>query len=136
VEHDDTNDVLAVAACLRDAVRSKDASVALSLMTDDVILMGPVGPPIVGHEAVRATLFVARWRQDVETTVNDVSVEMLGRTAIVLTSSSATASLMVGSGPLPSITIRGRTISVFRHQVDGWKLARWINLMEKAQEQP
>jgi hypothetical protein len=43
---------------------------------------------------------------------------------------------MVGSGPLPSITIRGRTISVFRHQVDGWKLARWINLMEKAQEQP
>jgi ketosteroid isomerase-like protein len=133
---DDTNDVLAVAACLRDAVRSKDTSVALSLMTDDVIFMGPVGPPIVGHQAVHATLFVARWSQDVEETVDNVSVEVLGRTAIVIRSSSATASLTVGRAPLPSITMAGRTISVFRRQVDGWKLARWLNLMEKAQEQP
>jgi ketosteroid isomerase-like protein len=83
VEHDDTNDILAVAACLRDAARLKDASVARSLMTDDAILMGPIGPPIVGHEAVRRHAFGARWRQDVEETVNDVSVEVLGRTAIV-----------------------------------------------------
>lgn len=137
MEHDDNDDVLAVAACLRDAVRLKDVSVALSLMTDDVILMGPAGPPIVGHEAVRDALFVpARWRQDGEETVNDVSVEVLGRTAIVVRNNSATASLTVGRGPLPSITMTGRTIAVFRRQVDGWKLARWLNLMEKAQGQP
>ena len=136
VAHDDTDDVMAVAACLRDAVRVKDVSVALSLMTDDVILMGPAGPPIVGHDAVRDALFVpARWRQDVEETVSDVSVEVLGRVAIVVRNTSATATLIVGHCPLPSITMRGRTIAVFRRQVDGWKLARWLNLMEKAQEQ-
>jgi ketosteroid isomerase-like protein len=98
--------------------------------------MSAVSPPIVGHEAARATLFTARWRQDVEATVNDVSVEVLGRTAIVITSGSAIASLTVGGGPLPSITMTGRTISVFRRQLDGLKLARLLNLVEKAQEQP
>jgi len=136
VEHDDTNDVLAVAACLRDAIRLKDVAVALSLMTDDVVLIGPAGPPIVGHDAVRDALFVpARWRQEVEETVVDVSVEVLGRTAIVVRSISATATLTIGRGALPAITMVGRTISVFRRQVDGWKLARWLNLMEKAQEE-
>jgi ketosteroid isomerase-like protein len=136
MERDDSGDVLAVAACLRDAVRSKDVSVALSLMTDDVIIMGPAGPPLVGHEAVRNALFVpARWRQDVEETVNDISVEVLGRIAIVMRNGCATGSLTIGRASLPAITMSGRTISVFRRQVDGWKLARWLNLMEKAQEQ-
>ena len=34
--------------------------------------------------------------------------------------------------PLPMFTVSGRTISVFRRQVDGWKLARLISLMAKA----
>jgi ketosteroid isomerase-like protein len=60
---------------------------------------------------------------------------VLGRTAIVVRSISATATLTIGRGALPAITMVGRTISVFRRQVDGWKLARWLNLMEKAQEE-
>ena len=39
-------------------------------------------------------------------------------------------------GHVRAISMTGRTISVYRRQVDGWKLARWLNLMEKAHEQP
>jgi len=101
-------------------------------MTDDVILMGPAGPPIVGHEEVRKALFVpARWRQDVEETVNDVSVEVLGRMAILVRNSSATASLTIGRGSLPAISMTGRTVSVYRRQVDGWKLGLAMSLKRK-----
>jgi ketosteroid isomerase-like protein len=101
-----------------------------------VILIGPAGPPIVGKDAVRDALFVpSRWRQDVEETDSDVSVEVLGQIAIVTRNSSVVAALTVGHRALPAITMTGRTISVFRRQVDGWKLARWLNLMQKSQKQ-
>jgi ketosteroid isomerase-like protein len=131
----DSDDVLAVAACLRDAVRLKDVSVALSLMTEDVVLIGPIGPAIVGRDAVRDALFgPVRWKQDVEETVGEPSVEIVGGIAIVLRESFATATLTVGRSALPSVSMRGRTIAVFRKQVDGWKLARWLNLMQKVRE--
>ena len=128
----DSDDVLAVAACLGDAVRSKDAPVALSLMTDDVVFMFSFGPPIVGRDGVRDALFgPARWKQDVEETIGEVSVEIVGGIAIVTRESSATATVTVGRSALPSLSVKGRTIAVFRRQVDGWKLARWLNLMQK-----
>lgn len=134
--HNHDTDVLAVDACLRDAIRLKDVGVALSLMTEDVVLVGPAGPPIAGRDAVRDALFVSpRWKQDVEEIVNGVSVEVLGETAIIVRDSSVTATATFGLGALPSVRLTGRTISVFRHQLDGWKLARSLSLMRKTLEQ-
>jgi len=62
------SDVLAVAACLREALRQKDVPVALSLMTDDVVFVGSVGPPIAGLDSVRAAL-----------SSNPVTLEVRGR---------------------------------------------------------
>ena len=134
--HDHDDDVLAADACLRDAIRLKDVGVALSLMTEDVVLVGPAGPPITGRDAVRDALFVSpQWKQDVEEIVNDVSVEVLHETAIVVRNFSVTATAIFGGGALPPVRLTGRTISVVRHQLDGWKLARLLSLMRKTPEQ-
>src|SRR5262245_24785234 len=113
-------------------MRVKDESVALSLMTDDVVLVGPIGPPIVGRDAVRGAFFPrAGWKEEFEETVTSLSVEVLGEIAIVVREASATATLTIAGGTLPPFSMSGRTILVFRKQVDGWKLARWLNLMQK-----
>src|SRR5262249_62367864 len=103
-----------------------------SHMTSAAALVAPAGPPIAGRDAVRDALFgPRRWKHYVEEIVDDVSVEVLGETAIVVRNSSVTATATFGRSALPSVTFRGRTISVFRHQLDGWKLARSLNVMRK-----
>jgi uncharacterized protein (TIGR02246 family) len=42
------DDIRAVVSCLEEAIRQKDVAVVLSLMTDDVVLVGPVGKPVAG----------------------------------------------------------------------------------------
>lgn len=126
----DRDDVLAVSACLREAIRAKDVAVAVSLTTDDVLLVGLAGPPVVGRDAARAALSVKpRLGYDVQETTTDITVEVLGDTAIVTRSASVRPTRERGA--LPLIEMHGRIISVFRRQVDGWKLARWLNLLAK-----
>jgi len=106
-------------------------------MTEDVVLIGPAGPPIVGHDAVRDALFVpARWRQDVEETVTDVSVEVLGRTAIVVRSISATASLTTRARLSPGNydDRAAQSVCFVAKWTAGSSRGGW-NLMEKAQEE-
>jgi ketosteroid isomerase-like protein len=127
--HDDcAPDVLAVAACLREAFRLKDLPVILSLMTDDVVIVPPLGVPVVGLDAVR-TAFASNplpWKYNVEDFTRDVSVEVLGNVAIV---SGNRVTVFTPENPVvPSVTMEGRTIAVYRRQVNGWKLARFVSL--------
>jgi uncharacterized protein (TIGR02246 family) len=126
---DSTTDILAVAACLKEALRQKDVAVALSLMTDDVVVVPPVGPPISGLDAVRAALSSnpLPWTYSVEDTTQNVMVEVLGNLAIV-TGEKRTV-VAPESKALPTVTMQGRVIAIYRRQVDGWKLARYISLV-------
>jgi ketosteroid isomerase-like protein len=128
--HDDTmDDVLAVAACLKEAMRQKDVPVALSLMTDDVVIVPLHGVPLVGLDAVRAALDSRPlpWKYEVADTTQDVTVEALGNVALVTSERLTVAAPEIRS--LPTVTLQGRVISIFRRQVDGWKLARYVSLM-------
>jgi uncharacterized protein (TIGR02246 family) len=132
----DAADVAAVAACLRDAMQRRDVAVALSLMTDDIVIVPPVGPPVVGLDAIRAALTAEptfNWLKieyDVEHAFGDLTVEVLGDVAVVASNDSGVVTPR--DKAFPTITMRGRVINVFRRRVDGWRLARSINLMTLA----
>jgi ketosteroid isomerase-like protein len=129
---DSTMDILAVAACLREAFRQKDVPVALSLMTDDVVMVPPLGAPVVGLDAVRTALTSnpLPWKCEIDDTIFDVTVEVLGHTAIF---SGNKVTVTTPQNPaVPALTMQGRVIAIYRRQVDGWKLARYVSLMAPA----
>jgi uncharacterized protein (TIGR02246 family) len=128
----DAADVAAIVACLRDAMQRKDLAVALSLMTDDIVVVPPVGPSIAGLDAVRALTAEPRlsWFKlelDVEHAFGDATVEILGEVAVVMSNDSTVVTAR--DDTFPSVRMSGRVINVFRRRVDGWRLARSVNLM-------
>jgi ketosteroid isomerase-like protein len=127
---DTASDVLAAVGCLDHAIREKDVDVVLSLMTDDVVIVPALGEPLVGHDAVRATLSAKvplPWKFEVDDLTEDRSVEFLGNVAVVTGTRSTV--ITQENSIRPVVAFRGRTISIYRHQVDGWKLARYLSLM-------
>ena len=127
------DDIRAAASCLKEALRQKDVAVALSLMTDDVVIVGGVGAPVAGHDAVRKLLSTELpWNYTADELPVDSTVEMLGDMAIIVSNGLAVVKPEDPTLSLPMFTVSGRTISVFRRQVDGWKLARLISLLAKA----
>jgi ketosteroid isomerase-like protein len=66
----------------------------------------------------------------VERAFGDLTVEVLGDVAVVASNDSGVVTPR--DKAFPTITMRGRVINVFRRRVDGWRLARSINLMTLA----
>ena len=95
-----------------------------------------MGPPVVGLDAVRAALTAEptinwfKYEYDVEHAFGDFTVEVLGDFAVVASNDSHV--VMSRNKAFPTVTMRGRVINVFRRRVDGWRLARSINLMTLA----
>jgi ketosteroid isomerase-like protein len=87
----DEEDVAAVLACLRDAVQRKDVAVVLSLMTEDVVYLPPLGagPPLVGIDTVRAALIAEprfgwlKYDYGVDRAFGEVRIEVLSDVAMV-----------------------------------------------------
>ena len=74
------------AAGVRIAEKSGEINpVALSLMTDDIVMVPLDGAPVVGLGAVRALLCLnpLPWKYHVEETTENVTVEVLGNVAVV-----------------------------------------------------
>jgi uncharacterized protein (TIGR02246 family) len=105
-----------------------DLDAVLSTMTDDVVLLGAAGPPVVGREAVRQMYsdLVGKFRMENTATSADFTVDVVGNVAVVSGKDSAKMTPVDGS---PTVLLSGPAVSVFRRVNGTWKLARSLNLM-------
>ena len=110
------------------ASKAKDTSTLVSLCTDDCVMLPPGEDPIVGKEAIRASLEQdVNQEEDYRITeyVHDFAeVRVLGEWAFEWGTFSAAAEPLDGGAHIRS---SGKILRVLRQQPDGtWKVARSI----------
>jgi len=106
------------------AVRAKDVERLMEYLTDDVVMMHPNRPAVVGKEANRADLVAAFGKFSVEQTAVSDEVIVAGEWAF--DRSRATTTLTPVSGG-ERVRVRSKTITILRRQANGaWKIARVI----------
>ncbi|PYT03613.1 MAG: hypothetical protein DMF60_17810 [Acidobacteria bacterium] len=128
VNDDVRAEIEAFVAASQSVLARKDFDAAVSMMTDDVVLLTSTGAPVVGRESVRhlyAGMF-GKFSVQHAASSADFSVEVLGDVALVSGNDSAIATPIDGG---PPIALRGPAVSVFRRMDGTWKLARSLNLM-------
>jgi ketosteroid isomerase-like protein len=117
---------MAMANCLADAFRQKDLSQLLDMMTDDVVLLSASGPPTVGRDSAKKLCTDLFGRFDIRQHV-DFSVQVvvgIENAASIHGAYVLTLTPLDGGAP---VTMRGRLVTVLRHQNGAWKLARGVN---------
>src|ERR1700736_4833508 len=96
------NDVDAVHAVQKElghAFMQKDLDTAVSLMTADVTLLGPKGPPVVGQEAVGKLYANLFDKFNVTVLRADCTVEIVGEAAVVVGNETITLVPVRGGRP-------------------------------------
>jgi len=113
------------------AVRAKDVDALMEYLTDDIVMMHPNRPAVIGRDANRADLVAAFDKCSVEQTVETDEVVVAGEWAF--DRSRATTILTPVSGGVP-VTARSKTITILRRHPDGpWKIARVIGNPDPAE---
>ena len=116
-------------AAARSARTRNDIDAMLSMMTDDVVLLGAMGEAVIGREAVRKMYSaLPRW-VSVESlgSSGDRSVQIVGTFALV--SGTQSALVMGAYGSDSPMKVMGPCVHVLRREGGQWKLARTLILM-------
>ena len=109
-------------------VRAKDVERLMGYLTDDVVMLHPNRPAIVGKEANRADLVAAFGRFSVEQTAESDEVIVAGKWAFDRSRATTTLTPVAGG---ERVTVRSKTITILRRQADGaWKIARVIGNLD------
>jgi len=109
-------------------VRAKDVDRLMEYLTDEVVMMHPNRPAVVGKEANCADLVAAFSKFSVEQTAETDEVIIAGEWAF--DRSRATTTLLPVSGG-ERVTVRSKTITILRRCEDGaWKIARVIGNLD------
>ena len=98
-----------------------DVDGVMACCSDDVVMMPPNGPVVVGAEAVRAWLaeFLEQFTAELSTTTEDLVVE--GDLAYARRSFAWTLTPKAGGEP---ITDHGKTVLIYKREAGGtWKAA-------------
>ena len=110
------------------AVRAKDVDRLLCLLTDDIVMMHPNRPPIVGLAANRADLQAAFARFQVDQEVVSEEIVVAGEWAFDRSRSTTTVTPVSGDAP---VTVWSKAITILRRQADGsWRIARVIGNLD------
>jgi len=105
-------------------VRAKDVDRLVGYLTDDVVMIHPNRPAVIGKEANRADLIAAFGKFSVEQTAESDEVVVAGEWAFDRSRATTTLTPVAGGAP---VTVRSKTITILRRGGDGsWKIARVI----------
>jgi len=100
----------------------------MSLLADDIVMMHPNRPAVIGLAANRADLLAAFEKFHVDQSV--VSDEIVATGEWAFDRSRATTTLTPVAGGTP-VTVRSKAITILRRQADGsWKIARVIGNLD------
>ncbi len=108
------------------AVRSKDISKLVSMVTDDAVFLPPGLPAVRGKPAVEAMFgrFFPQFRNVEQTAVTE-EIVVAGNWAFLWGTETF---ILVPQGGAAPIQMQGKGMSILRRQADGsWKFARGIN---------
>lgn len=114
------------------AVKAKDVDRLISLLTDDIVMMHPNRPAIIGLAANRADLIAAFERFQVDQTVVSDEVVVAGDWAFDRSRATTMLTPLAGGAP---VTVLSKAITILRRQLDGsWKIARVIGNLDHPAE--
>jgi len=108
------------------AVRAKNVSKLMSMVTEDVVFLPPGFPPIRGKQAVEAMYqrFFPQFASIEQQAVSE-EVEVMGEWAFAW---GIESTVLVPLGGAQPIHMHGKGLSILKRQPDGsWKCARAIN---------
>jgi uncharacterized protein (TIGR02246 family) len=124
MENDAIREIIQVRDAWIAAVKAKDINRLISLLTDDIIMMHPNRPAVMGKDANRTDLLAALEKFNIDQTV--VSDEVAVAEEWAFDRSRATTTLTPVSGG-NAITVRSKSVTILRRQADGsWRIARVI----------
>jgi ketosteroid isomerase-like protein len=130
-DQDAVREIIEVRDAWTAAVRAKDVERLVSLLTDDIVMMHPNRPAVIGLAANRADLLAAFARFQVDQTVVSDEIAVAGEWAF--DRSRATTTLTPVSGG--TVTVHSKAITILRRQADGsWKIARVIGNLDHPAE--
>ncbi|HXZ43167.1 MAG TPA: DUF4440 domain-containing protein [Terriglobales bacterium] len=105
------------------AVKAKDVERLMSLLADDIVMMHPNRPAVIGLAANRADLLGAFEKFQIDQTVVSDEIVIAGEWAF--DRSRATTTLAAAGGA--AVTVHSKAITILCRQADGsWKIARVI----------
>jgi len=105
-------------------VRAKDVERLVGYLTDDVVMMHPNRPAVIGKQANCADLVAAFGKFSVEQTAESDEVVVAGEWAFDRSRATTTLTPVAGGA---AVTVRSKTITILRRGEDGaWKIARVI----------
>jgi ketosteroid isomerase-like protein len=114
------------------AVKVKDVERLLGLLTEDIVMMHPNRPAIVGLAANRSDLLAAFERFQVDQTPVSDEIVVAGDWAFDRSRATTTLTPLAGGAP---VTVRSKAITILRRQPDGsWKIARVIGNLDHPAE--
>ena len=109
-------------------VRAKDVDRLVGYLTDDVVMMHPNRPAVIGKQANRADLIAAFGKFSVEQRLQSDEVVVAGEWAFDRSRTTTTLTPVAGGAP---VTVRSKTITILRRGEDGtWKIARVIGNLD------
>jgi uncharacterized protein (TIGR02246 family) len=114
------------------AVKAKDIDGLMNLLTEDVVMMHPNRPAVIGHAANRADLEATFARVHVDQNVISDESVVAGEWAFERSRTTTTLIPIAGGSP---VTVRSKAITILRRKPDGsWKIARVIGNLDRAAE--
>jgi uncharacterized protein (TIGR02246 family) len=108
------------------AMKAKDVTRLVSMVTEDVVFLPPGFPPIRGRQAVEAMYrsFFPQFSRIEQEAVSE-EVEVMGDWAFAWGTEST---VLIPQGEGAPIRMDGKGLSILKRQADGsWKCARAIN---------
>ena len=127
-DEDVVREIIKVRDAWTAAVKAKEVERLMSLLADDIVMMHPNRPAIIGLAANRVDLLSAFEKFHVDQTVVSDEIVVSGEWAF--DRSRATTTLTPAAGGAP-VTVRSKAITILRRQADGsWKIARVIGNLD------
>jgi uncharacterized protein (TIGR02246 family) len=131
-DEDAVREIIKVRDAWTAAIKAKDAERLMSLLTDDIVMMHPNRPALIGLAANRADLLAAFEKLHVDQTVVSDEIVVAGEWAFDRSRATTTLTPVVGGAP---VTVRSKAITILHRQADGsWKIARVIGNLDHPAE--
>lgn len=109
------------------ASKAGDLETVLSLMTEDVVFLGPGRPPMIGKASFAEASKAQSERPFEMSVTSDIQeIQVFGEWAYMWTKLSV---VVTPPGGGPSMTRAGHTLSILRKQNGKWVLARDANML-------
>ena len=129
---DAVREIIKVRDAWTEAVKAKDVERLMSLLADDIVMMHPNRPAIIGLAANRADLTAAFEKFQVDQSVLSDEIVVAGEWAFDRSRATTTLTPVAGGAP---VTARSKAITMLRRQTDGsWKIARVIGNLDHPAE--